>query len=106
MEDLVRILADQKEDLESLPFADYVERERQADIQLDSPLAQVIIGVRRCGKTTLCHQALRSGGVKYAYVNFDDEVLGRIKPDELNDVLQAAYVVYGEFTHIFLALRA
>lgn len=102
MTDLIRILADQKEDLESLPFADYVARERQADIQLDSPLAQVVIGVRRCGKTTLCHQALRSGGVKYAYVNFDDEVLGRIKPDELNDVLQAAYVVYGEFTHIFL----
>lgn len=102
MADWVRLLADQKEDLESLPFSDYVTRERQMEIHLDSPLAQVVIGVRRCGKTTLCHQALRAAEVKYAYVNFDDELLARTKPEDLNDILQAAYVVYGDFTHIFL----
>lgn len=102
MADLQRILADQKEDLENLPFTEYVTRDRQVDIHLDSPLAQVVIGVRRCGKTTLCHQALRHARVKYAYVNFDDEILARISPEELNDVLKAAYVVYGDFTHIFL----
>jgi len=102
MADLVRILSDQKEDLEGLPWNAYVQRERQALLHLDSPLAQVVIGVRRCGKTTLCHQALRAAGVRYAYVNFDDELLVRVSPEQLNDILQAAYVVYGAFTHIFL----
>lgn len=102
MADWVRILSDQKEDLENLPFDAYVRRERQSLLHLDSPLAQVVIGVRRCGKTTLCHQALRAAGVRYAYVNFDDELLARVRSDQLNDVLQAAYVVYGEFTHVFL----
>lgn len=100
--DFVQILADQREDLERLPFADYVQRECQASLHVDSPLAQVVIGVRRCGKTTLCHQALRAAGVRYAYVNFDDEVLSRVTPEQLNEVLKAAYVVYGDFTHVFL----
>lgn len=102
MADWVRILADQRDDLARLPFADYVQRERQTAIHLDSPLAQVVIGVRRCGKTTLCHQVLHEAGVRYAYVNFDDELLARVRPEDLNDILQAAYVVYGDFTHVFL----
>lgn len=102
MADWVRILADQKEALEGLPFETYVRRERLSAVHVDSPLAQVVIGVRRCGKTTLCHQALRAAGARYAYVNFDDELLARVRPEELNEILQAAYVVYGDFTHLFL----
>ncbi|MCD8309770.1 MAG: ATP-binding protein [Prevotellaceae bacterium] len=71
-------------------------------IELDSPLAQIVIGVRRSGKSTLCHKVLRQQNVRYAYVNFDDERLYKLKAEELNTVLEALYMVYGDFKYLFL----
>ncbi len=70
-------------------------------IELESPLAQVVIGVRRCGKSTMCYQALTEAGVKYAYVNFDDENLALLNASDLNIVLETLYTLYGNFTHLF-----
>ena len=69
---------------------------------MDSPQAQVVIGLRRSGKSTLCFQALEQAAVTYAYVNFDDERLTKITADELNDLLETLYKVYGDFTHLFI----
>lgn len=71
-------------------------------IDMDSPQAQVVIGLRRSGKSTLCFLALEKAGVHYAYVNFDDERLVKITAEELNDVLEVLYKVYGDFTHLFI----
>ena len=69
------ILTDQQEELEAR-CKDYLcHREEEKLIDLKSPQAQVVIGVRRSGKSTLCFQALESADVKYAYVDFDDERL-------------------------------
>lgn len=80
----------------------YVERPEAKLFEFDSKLAQVVIGVRRSGKSTLCHMALRKRDVKYGYVNFDDDRLASLSVDELNDVLKTLYVVYGtEIKYLF-----
>lgn len=71
-------------------------------IDLSSTQAQVVVGVRRSGKSTLCFQALEKAGVKYAYVDFDDERLTHIKAENLNDVLEVLYKIYGDFHYLFL----
>ena len=100
--DYQQILADQKEERDLLPLASYCRRRKQSSLDLSSPLVQVVTGMRRSGKTTLCHQAFHAAGVPYAYINFDDEQLATLATDQLNDLLLAAYLVYGDFTHLFL----
>ena len=67
MTDLERILRTQRDELLETDFSSYVPRKEEQQIVLDSNLAQIVIGVRRSGKSTLCYQALQSKGVKYAY---------------------------------------
>lgn len=77
----------------------YRYEERMVDLQ--SPQAQVVIGVRRSGKSTLCFQTLLNEGVKFAYADFDDERLTSIGTDQLNDVLEVLFKIYGEFKYVF-----
>ena len=100
--DFIRILTEQKEERDSLPLESYCQRSQLKEVDVFSPLAQVVMGMRRSGKTVLCHQALHAAGVNYAFINFDDETLANLDASQLNDVLQAAYVVYGDFNHILL----
>ena len=97
-----QIIAEQREERNSLPIADWCSRADETKIDLNSPLAQIVIGVRRSGKSTLCHKVLKNNNVDYAYVNFDDERLFDLKSEQLNDILQALYIVYGDFKHLFL----
>lgn len=55
MNKLERVLRDQREELESTNFSQFVTRREESQLELDSPVAQIVIGVRRCGKSTLCH---------------------------------------------------
>lgn len=71
-------------------------------MDLDSPQAQVVIGVRRCGKSTLCFQALQHLEQPFAYVDFDDERLAGLHGTQLNDILEVLYKIYGDFRYIFL----
>ena len=64
-------------------------------IDLNSTQAQVVVGIRRSGKSTLCFQALEIAGVKYAYVDFDDEGLAHVEAEDLNDILEVLYKIYG-----------
>lgn len=95
---LLQILLDQQEELDSLASGDYVQRQEARQFEFNSKLAQVVIGVRRCGKSTLCHMALRDKGVKYGYVNFDDDRLYKLSVEYLNDVLETLYIIYGTDT--------
>ncbi len=99
---LEQVLADQKEELAAKKHRQYVSRKEESAIDLDSSLAQVVIGVRRSGKSTLCYTALQRAGVHYAYINFDDERLYNLQAEDLNTLLEVSYKVYGEFTHLFL----
>lgn len=102
MKNLERILANQKEELERIPLASICPRKEERELQLNSPLAQVVIGVRRSGKSTLCQKVLVESGVAFAYVNFDDERLAHATSDDLDDILQMLYAIYGNFSHLFL----
>lgn len=99
---LERILLDQQEDLERQREETYCHRAEEKMIDLDSNLAQVVIGVRRSGKSTLCFNALEQAGVCYAYVNFDDERLVDLQLSDLDSVLELLYKIYGNITHLFL----
>ena len=95
-------LSDQKEEMEKYAQETLCQRCEEQQIDLDSTQAQVVIGVRRSGKSTLCYQALRGKGVKYAYANFDDEQLIGLEASDLNDVLEVLYKIYGDFNYLFL----
>lgn len=97
-----RVLLDQKEELEALRNKSFCHRLEESQIDLNSNLAQVVIGVRRSGKSTLCFNALEKSKVRYAYVNLDDENLYGLTVKDMNDILQVLYSIYGNFTHLFL----
>lgn len=99
---LGRIVLDQQEELEGFRTGDYCLRKEESLIDLKSNLAQVVIGVRRSGKSTLCINALERAKVKYAYVNFDDERLLNITVDDLDSILEVLYKVYGDFSYLLL----
>ncbi len=100
MEDFRQIISEQREELSIIHRRGWVPRELESAIDLESRLAQIIAGVRRSGKSTLAHRRLKS--LPYAYVNFDDERLANLKAEHLNQLLEALYTVYGEFTYLLL----
>ena len=99
---LETILADQAEELELKKKLHFCKRKEEDRIDLQSTQAQVVIGVRRSGKSTLCYNALIRSGVKFAYVNFDDERLIHLTGDDLNDVLEVLYKINGDFNYLFI----
>ena len=99
---LKRVLAEQREEFSNLLKRDWCHRPEEKLIDVDSCLAQVVIGVRRSGKSTLCINAVNSTGMNFAYVKFDDERLVIAAPEDLNDILECLYAIYGDFSHLFL----
>ncbi len=102
MSKYTQAISDQKLEIEQFKLSEICSRPEESLFDLDSSLAQIVIGVRRCGKSTLCHTVLKRSGVNYAYVNFDDERFVSLAADDLNDLLESLYIVYGDFTHLFL----
>ena len=96
------ILSDQKGEIEARRDENLCTRREEQLVDLDSPQAQVVIGVRRCGKSTLCFQALQHLEQPFAYVDFDDERLAGLHGTQLNDILEVLYKIYGDFRYIFL----
>ena len=98
---LETVLIDQKNELESRSKEFVCCRNEEGLVDLNSTQAQVVIGVRRSGKSTLCLQALLKANVLFAYVNFDDERLVGLSTSSLNDVLEVLYKIYGDFKYIY-----
>ncbi len=96
------VLNDQKKELENWTPDSLCSRHEENLVDLDSPQAQVVIGVRRSGKSTLCLQILAGVNETFAYVDFDDERLEGLETNQLNDVLEVLYKIYGDFKYIFL----
>ena len=95
-------LLEQKEEFLFRQQEEYCSRPEENLIDLNSSLAQVVIGVRRSGKSTLCFNAIKKSGVKFAYLNFDDERLAQVSPLDLNSILECLYKIYGDFNHLFI----
>lgn len=102
VQQLLSILSSQKEELEANDLTSLVSRYEEAQIHLDSKMAQVVIGVRRSGKSTLCEKILREKTDCFAYVNFDDERLVSLGTEDLDTLLEALYRLNGDFKYLFL----
>lgn len=100
---IIQVLAEQKEYMDGYQPDGWVTRREEQLFELDSTLAQVVIGVRRSGKSTLCHKVLLEHDVKYGYANFDDDRLANLRVEDLNTVLSCIYQIYGtDIKYIFL----
>lgn len=96
---LKKAIQEQKLELERLQAEKMLERAPMGKVEVNSPLAQAVIGMRRSGKSVVCRKAMMDSSVAYGYVDFDDEVLAKIDASELDDVLQSVYEVYGNVDH-------
>lgn len=92
---ILQVLAEQQEEIRSYKPQKWVTRKEESLFEFDTTMAQVVIGVRRSGKSTLCHKVLLERGVRYGYVNFDDDRLADLKTEDLNTVLSCVYQLYG-----------
>ncbi|MBP9994547.1 MAG: hypothetical protein KBT67_06340 [bacterium] len=64
---ILQVLADQKDEKAKYNSQKLCHRMEEEFFEWDSNLAQVVIGARRCGKSTLCHKVLTQRKAKYAY---------------------------------------
>ena len=97
-----QVLLEQLEEIVALQDISLCPRSEEGLVDLDSNLAQVIIGVRRSGKSTLCYNVLKASEKTFAYANFDDERFKLLETADLNSVLEVLYKIYGEFRYLFL----
>jgi len=97
IEELKALVIAQKEDIAAL-----FKREKIINRTIDAakvknflsqPNVLAILGIRRCGKSIFTWLLLN--GEKFGYINFFDERLIDLKADELNQVIQAFYELYG-----------
>lgn len=101
VDELAQIIVDQREEFKSENMSAYCERLEASQLSASSNLAQVVIGVRRSGKSTLCAKFLIDNAIDSAFVNFDDERLASMQTDDLNKLLEAIYIVYGDADCLF-----
>jgi predicted AAA+ superfamily ATPase len=97
VEELKAVIISQKTDIDGL-----FKREKIIDRVIDTaevkrfliqPNVLAILGIRRCGKSIFTW--LLFSGEKFGYINFFDERLIGLRADELNQVIQAFYELYG-----------
>lgn len=100
---ILQVLSEQQEEVRGYNSSRWVGRYEERLFDWESDLAQVVIGVRRSGKSTLCHKVLLERGMRYGYVNLDDDRLFGIATEDLNTVLSAVYQLYGaDISYLFL----
>ena len=92
---ILQVLAEQQEEIKSYKPQKWVARKEEALFEFNTTMAQVVIGVRRSGKSTICHKVLLERGIRYGYVNLDDDRLADMQVKDLNTVLSCVYQLYG-----------
>lgn len=96
-----KIIREQKAELEGLLKIAMQPRDSLRKVDIESPLAQAVLGLRRSGKSVICRMALQNSRVSFGYVDFDDEALASLEASDLDDVLHAVYEVYGKVDYFF-----
>lgn len=97
-ETLRSVVKSQREEL-SL-FDRGIEREAYPPIQLNIPLALVLSGVRRCGKSTLLRQLMDKVNGFY-YFNFEDPRMVSFEVDDFQKLDEVFHEEYGDQDHYF-----
>ena len=92
---ILQVLAEQQEEIKGYKPQKWVARKEESLFEFDTKMAQVVIGVRRSGKSTICHKVLLERGIRYGYVNLDDDRLAKMTTEDLNTVLSCVYQLYG-----------
>lgn len=87
-EDLRLVVAEQQDEILRFRQQNLIERSKTKEILevLNKNWIKVIIGIRRCGKSVIAHQALKNK--EYGYLNFDDERFIGLSVKDLNKMLQ------------------
>jgi len=94
VQEIKSAIVDREEEMTRLFSSErIIERELRVEGHLSSGVANIITGVRRCGKSVLAFQLAKRGN--FAYVNFEDERLS-MDVRELGKVLEAIYSLKGE----------
>ena len=60
---ILQVLAEQREEMSGYDVSGWISRPEEDFFEWDSDMAQVVIGVRRSGKSTLGQKALSQRGV-------------------------------------------
>lgn len=92
---ILQVLTEQQEEIRGYRQQKWVTRKEESLFEFDTNMAQVVIGVRRSGKSTICHKVLLERGIKYGYVNLDDDRLANMQVEDLNTMLSCIYQIYG-----------
>ena len=92
---ILQVLAEQRDEILGYDPSKWVSRREESLFEFDSTMAQVVIGIRRSGKSTICHKVLLEHGIRYGYVNLDDDRLLGMEAKDLNTVLSCIYQLYG-----------
>lgn len=92
---ILQVLTEQQEEIKGYRPQKWVTRKEESLFEFDTNMAQVVIGVRRSGKSTICHKVLLERGIKYGYVNLDDDRLANMQVEDLNTMLSCIYQIYG-----------
>ena len=92
---ILQVLAEQQEEVKGYKPQKWVSRKEESLFEFDTKMAQVVIGVRRSGKSTICHKVLLERGIHYGYVNLDDDRLAKMTTEDLNTLLSCIYQLYG-----------
>jgi hypothetical protein len=97
-----QILLEQKEEIGGASKERIIDRGVMSEAKnaFSSDLIKVVMGVRRCGKSTLSHQFLKDKS--YGYVNFDDERLIGVSSKDLNDFLEVLEEINPGFKYLLL----
>ena len=97
VEEIKRIIVAQKEEINDTfkreKIIDRIIPNQKLTQALNHPNILAILGIRRSGKS-ICSTLLLKDKA-HGYLNFDDERIVDIKPEELNLILQAFYELYG-----------
>ena len=101
--DFSQIIKEQREELEEIEQRERIigrEGLEKTKEFLKYPNILAVMGVRRCGKSIFSYLLAKRN--KFGYINFDDERLSGIKPQDLNRILQSFYELYGDVDYIIL----
>ena len=83
---ILQVLAEQRDEIAGYNPDGWVSRREESMFEFDSTMAQVVIGVRRSGKSTICHKVLLEHCIRYGYVNLDDDRLLGMEAKDLISV--------------------
>ena len=92
--DLKDVALAQKKELEGFDYG--IPRNQLAALEAGMPrFARILVGVRRCGKSTLMQQIRRKNGGGN-YFNFEDPRISGFQTDDFQKLLGALRDIYGE----------